>query len=175
MRLGVPLHLTVQVDKQEKIPVLFPSVCWYHPTRQDKTPRCIRLKVEVVKLDAGDYRLANYPECCIIERKGSLRELSGNLHTADYGRFRRALERLRASCSHPYLLIDESFSAMVTASRDPTECRAPEQVMDALNRELIRMRIPLLWIGGVRSTRTRTRMGDYLVRLMLAHALESLT
>lgn len=162
-----PRTLTVLIDSREKKPLCFPAVLRHYPNRGSSRAKLIPIRSFRVKLPAGDYALKGHRSCCLLERKGSIEEVASNLLTNDYARFRAALERLAASCTYPYLLIDESLARMNRSSW----VEQPDRVLQFLISETTSLGIRLLWIGGSKRPRAKTVLGATILRIMLVHAL----
>lgn len=158
----------VQVDAREQrplpiphwLPILLPG------DRTGTRTTTIELVSERVVLDAGDYRLAEAPHACIVERKGSLRELAGNCLTGDRERFRRALQRLRNDTPAPYVIVEGTPASLL---RDRTVER-PFVALDAALRTFAEFRIPVLY-HATATVGSHAALGEFVVRLLLAHAL----
>lgn len=166
-----PKRLTIVTDTREQYPLKFPSTLRYWPDRSGNST-LIQVRAARKALRSGDYRLDEYPGVRVIERKASLAELHGNLFTVDYARFHRALQRLRDSCSHPVLFLDENLAALSRPATLPNgKPLNPDLILDSLLRELNSLSIPLLTLGSARATRSRVMAGAFLLRMMLAPAL----
>lgn len=118
---------------------------------------------------AGDYALEGSKECCIVERKGSLRELASNLLGDDWARSQDAFKRLVDSTAHPYLMVECSPTDLYTRSRWVQE---PERVMDALCDLIQKLGLRLILCGKVRSANQKRVVGELMLRLMMAHAYQ---
>ncbi len=168
--MNIPDLITVEIDTREQYPVLFPATIQVpHPTRAGAMV-IVRVAVQKVKLDAGDYRLAEYPNCCVIERKASQLELFKNLEDhKDSIRQAKAFIKL-LTCEYPYLLLEVS----------PTELGASgglvqntERLIAKLCFVVVRQGFGLLWIPWGKSTaKKRRELGRVMVHLMLACAME---
>ena len=168
----VPRIITVDVDSREKYPHLFPSTILWHPDRSPHS-HLLEVRTHTCKLDAGDYRLADYPDAAGIERKGSAAELCSNLYTADYTRFLAALTRFNTAFRVPYLLLDAApadlWKPVKLGSSGPGV--SPACIWDTLCRTLAATNIRLLWAGGCKHAGPRRILGEQITRLLLAHAL----
>ena len=96
-----PIPVTVYQDDREQRPFLFPTRL--HATAVHGEKITLRVTIRKTRLVAGDYFFSR-TDMAIggrpgIERKGSWDELHQNLLTKDVERFRKALIRLRLSCS----------------------------------------------------------------------------
>jgi hypothetical protein len=126
--------------------------------------------VEKTKLDYGDYRLKEYPECCVIERKAGLLELYKNLMVYnDKVRQARSFRKLCA-CEHPYLLVEASPSELLSPNK---RIENPEIVVANLCMVIAKYGFHILWIPwGTRSPSTRRKLGTLMIHIMLACALK---
>lgn len=165
--MWTPNKLTVNIDTRENFPVLFPEYLEWYPSRRSTSPVHIPVDRRKVRLLVGDYRLAEFPKCCIIERKASASELTKNLLSTDHGRFSAAFQRLVDGCRYPYLLIDDNISRITL----PSEHAHPAAALDALFRLCATSGVRLLWVGNARTRKARRLLGATLLRLMLAHAV----
>jgi ERCC4-type nuclease len=120
-------------------------------------------------LPAGDYALEGYEDQCIVERKGSLRELANNMLSEDWERAQDAFKRLADATAHPYLMIECSAADLKTRSRWVKE---PERVVDALAALIEKLDFRLLLCGNVTSVQQKRTVGELMLRLMLAHAYQ---
>ncbi len=170
----IPKVVTVQVDSRERYPVLFPSsVRLSDPCAKNKKVT-VKLNVEVIKLDTGDYRLKEYPNCCVIERKGSQRELFKNLfNQRDMIRTAKALRRL-SGVQYPYLLLEVSPAALLNKRTAPFGLN-PETLCERLAGVITKYDLRTVWTAKSSSAPARRDLGTCLVHLMLGHALKGLT
>ena len=163
--------MAVLVDSREKFPLLFPaSVLWY-PTRAARPHYLINIVPETKRMSEGDYAMKGYEDVCLIERKGSLSELSSNLCSKDYKRAHSAFVRLTKACTHPYLLLEETPAGILptTYKHDrPT----PDRVVDAFFREVSELKIPLIFAGRARSPGHRRRLGHMVLKIMIGHVMK---
>jgi len=170
-RYKIPQEVIVEIDSREQYPVLFPSTIKIpHPERTLRRTLAIKVKTQKIKLDYGDYRLAEYPDCCVVERKASQFELLKNLlDPIDSVRQARAFRRLSA-CEHPYILIEASPSELCSRNKMVKE---PERIIAALSLVLAKYRFGVLWLPWrSRSPSTRRKTGTVLIHLMLAYAIQ---
>lgn len=117
----------------------------------------------------GDYALKGYEECCIVERKGSIRELANNMLGDDWARSQDAFKRLADATSHPYLMVECTPADLRTRSRYVQE---PERIMDALAALIERLNLRLILCGRVSSAKQKKTVGELMLRLMLAHTYQ---
>ena len=99
---------TILVDEREKKPFTFPEhiVC-LDPTKEPWAQRgvTIRLRTQKRTLKTGDYAIDG--SNCVVERKGSIDEITQNLLTQDgRRRFSDCCKRLRDTTSRPLLLLE---------------------------------------------------------------------
>jgi ERCC4-type nuclease len=157
------------LDTREKIPLLFPRhLTLLDPTKPVLYKRkvTVRLHCRRDRLETGDYVLQGHPHACIIERKGSLREVAGNTLTRDRPRLIRALDRLRAACAYPCLLLEGRPSDLSDAGRQPEEVLG----LDALQRLLTERRISLVLMPS-HTIAQRRATGEWVARLLINGAL----
>lgn len=168
-RYNIPTSITVQVDTREKYPVLFPdNILIPHPEIASKNIM-IAVLVENTKLDCGDYRLKEFPECCVIERKGSILEIYKNMmDTNDMVRQAKSFRKLSA-VEYPYLMIEASPVETVT----PTpELQMPELALHRLAVASAKYGLHLLWLPLKRhDPSVRRKVGTMMIHLMLGCAL----
>jgi len=169
-RYKIPNVITIQIDSREKIPLLFPAMLQCgHPELTYKTIP-IAVKQEVIKLDAGDYSLKEYPELCIVERKASQLELYKNLNEShDRIRQAKAFRKLTSSCKYPYILIEASPAELLS---DNPLAKQPELLCHRLGLALAKYDLRALFIPWKsRCANTRRKTGTLLLHLMLGCAL----
>lgn len=161
------MKLTVHIDTSEQVPLLFPRVLVVRPRRAySKAMRTVLVTTEQVSLKrwGADYAVAGHYEASMVERKRGMRELYKNVWTSDFGRFGKSLDRLAASCRHPYLVLEGSVAELYRDDK-----LHPGDVLSHLLRELQRRGIGFHAAGRAESTRTRRQLGDFVLRLMLGH------
>lgn len=165
-----PRTITVDMDTAEKLGhrLLFPATIKWYPDRNEESGRLITLKVHRHRLDAGDYAIKGFHNVVIVEAKRSIGEITTNLLTADFRRARQAFQRLIESTEHPYLLLDMSPAE---AFRTSAYAENPQLAFDHLSFLMADLGLGLIWAGPCRSDATRRRLGEQIVRLMLAHCL----
>jgi hypothetical protein len=169
----IPKTVTVQIDSRERYPVLFPANVRVSDPHRPGRKQLIKVKTETLKLDTGDYRLKEYPECCVIERKGAQRELFKNLfNTRDQIRTAKALRRL-SGMSYPYLLLEVSPASLLSTRTAPSGLR-PESLCERLSAVIAKYGLNTLWTGKSNSASARRDLGTVLIHLMLGYALKSL-
>lgn len=171
-RYDIPDKVTVEVDTREKFPMLFPAnIRIVHPCLQMSS---ILIKVSVTrkKLDVGDYRLAEYPTVCVVERKASQLELFKNLmESTDSIRQAKAFRRL-ATVDHPVLLVEATPSELLRVHRAKPKIVFPELIVSKLSLAVAKYGFHLFFIPWKsRSNDVRRKVGTMLVHMMLAYAL----
>lgn len=164
---GIPRRLTVLIDKREKLPILFPASIKFWPDK-GLQPEIIPVKIKEVTMDAGDYALKGHEYACIIERKGSMRELHNNLLTKDWTRCQKAFDRLAGATLNPYLLLEIPSPDFLKVTKDVPN---PERVFDLLTRLSHEFGFRLWFAGNCKHPHTRRALGEQMIRVMLAHAM----
>lgn len=160
--------IVVEIDDREKNPLLFPEQTVWSP-EPCKTRELLQIETKRVTLDAGDYRLADYPESCVIERKGSLDELAQNLLTKDRTRFANAFIRFVKACRHPVLVV-EAPASCERLKGDYQKIVVPD-VLGSLHKVMAGVpKLTTYWVGSSNSPTTRAAVGSHMVRLMMAFA-----
>lgn len=159
--------VTVMADNREKFPVTFPATLDLHTARN--VWHIVKITVKRAALKTGDYYLKDFRSTCLIERKGSMEELIACVAGNDVRRFRNQLDRLAYETVHPYLLLDISLSQLTRNSRHSTITYS--KVIDLALIECTRRKIPVIGPVTARTTNSRRKLGEYLVRLMLSHVL----
>ena len=160
----IPNQITVLIDSRERRPLLFPSwIEWYGDRTLES--RQIQVLTKVIRMPSGDYAISGYDEVCIIETKRSLRELHGNVCT-EWPRVAKALGKLSVACKYPYVVWEMSTSELLRASKHVPD---PVLVIDRWMQALTRLDLRLMWVGRHDEPGPRRKLGEQLVRLMLAH------
>jgi len=165
---------TIIQDTSEKTPLIFPShivlSVGSEPPEVLPKSQSVQLDVKVAHLPTGDYCLEGLSKTCLIERKGSLSEITSNLMSSKKERTRvlSQFDRLAAETDYPILLLEGSPTSLKTPNfRAPD----PELAFDNLIRELALRRIQwMLCPGYSRSIRAAT--GSIVAR-QLIHALSA--
>ncbi len=165
-----PKKLTVLVDSREQFPLLFPATVLYFPSRGLRPYHLIHIKTKVNRMETGDYALEGYKSTCIIERKGSQSELATNMCSKDYMRSHRAFVRLILETDHPYIVLEETPAGLFPAEH--ANRPNPDRVVDAFIREVCDLKIPLIFAGRARSPGHRRKLGHFILKIMLYHAME---
>ena len=161
----VPNKVTVEVDSREHYPLLFPANIRYF--YEDGRAKLIKIVTVRKQLKIGDYRMKEFPEGCLVERKGAARELGTNLFSRDKRRCISAIRRLAGACRRPVLLCDFSMSDLY---RDDKGLLAG-MVVSGLTRLVAEYRLTLLMLGRCKRSTARTNLGATVVHLMLAEGL----
>lgn len=165
-----PKQLTVLVDSREQFPLLFPATVLYFPSRGPRPYYLIHIKTKVERMLTGDYALEGYSSTCIIERKGAQSEISANLCSKDYKRSHDAFVRLVQETDHPYIMLEETPAGMFPPERPDRP--NPDRVVDAFIREVCDLKIPLIFAGRARTPGHRRKLGHFILKIMLYHAME---
>lgn len=168
MSASPPRNITVLIDTREKFPLLFPKTLDWHRGGRGR-PHTFLVKTKTVRLPAGDYALLGYDEA-LIERKGSLRELSNNIFSLDARRSRAAFQKLIEATENPYLLLDLTLGEMMTATEHVQDAKI---IVDALLDLTQELGLKLLIVGGCRAAGARRMLGEFVIRLLLSHAMAS--
>ncbi len=162
------MKATVIVDRNEQKPLRFSKTLkWYR--NRDSVGQIVVVGTQRKVLSTGDYCLKGFEECCIIERKGSLQELSANLLGEDYVRAMTAFKRLSDATEHPYLLVECTTTDLRTPTRWVHE---PARVVDSLCSLMERLKLRLILCGKCVTVKQKRTVGDLMLRLMLAHAYQ---
>ena len=155
------MNLLLLVDTREQNPLLFPKTVTYH---ESGTIRRASVVVQKSKLSYGDYALENFRSACVIERKGSIMEVTSNCLTKDRARFEAALTRLATSCSHPVLFFEGDTRSLL---RGTTRSDAAEFATDCLLQLLLQHKVQLLCCKTA-SFDDRRLAGELVLRTLLA-------
>lgn len=170
-RYKIPNVITVQKDTREQIPLLFPDMIMIGHPELTHLSLPIAVKQEKTKLDFGDYRLAEYPTICVIERKASQLEIYKNMNESlDRIRQAKAFRRLSTGCKYPYLLVEASAGELLSSN---SLVKQPELVCHRLALALAKYNLRLLFIPWKsRSLDVRRKVGTLALHLMLGCALQ---
>lgn len=162
-----PRTVTVQVDTREQRPLLFPRLIgWVQPNARGRD--IIKVKTEIIKLDAGDYRLKHSKTTCIIERKASLRELQKNFTGKDRPRQLAALDKLADAAQHFVVLVETTPRGLVAPNKD---CDHPEYALCPFLRQITNRGGSLIISGTTSPTPSNRRYaGELALRILLAYA-----
>ena len=170
--INLPKQLTIQVDTREKYPLPFPSNIRIPDPTDARRSTLINIITQSIKLDTGDYRLAEYPDVCVIERKASQLELAKNLLNAtDSRRQAKAFARL-SQCQYPYILLEVAPQQFFTPKSwsVPIEI-VPEVLIHRFMQVIHRYGFHLIWVSPSSSISTRRNLGMTLLHIMVGHAL----
>ena len=169
-RYGLPTKVTVEVDTREQYPIRFPAtIRVVHPERP-RERLLVKVKTQKVALDCGDYRLAEYPTGCVVERKAGQRELWKNLfNPKDMVRQAKSFRKL-AAVECPYLLVELTPAEIL---RKNPYIPDTEALLSRLGTVIAKYGFQVLWIPWRtrRGTNRRLELGTFLVHLMLTHGL----
>jgi len=171
-RYKIPNVVTPQIDTREQYPMLFPNMIRIgHPELTYKSIP-IAVQTERTKLDFGDYRLKEFPNLCVFERKASQLEIYKNLQDShDRIRQAKAFRRLSTSCKYPYILVEASAGELFSTN---SKVKNPELVVHRMALAIAKYNLRLLFIPWKsRNADTRRKVGTLMVHLMLGCALQS--
>jgi hypothetical protein len=131
----------------------------------------IAVKEERIALPFGDYRLAEYPDMAVIERKASQLEIYKNMNESlDRIRQAKAFRKLTSGCKYPYLMVEASASELL--SENP-RVKQPELVVHRLALAIAKYDLRLLFIPWkAHNPATRRKVGTFILHLMLGHVLQ---
>lgn len=169
-RFNLPSSVVVEVDSREQYPIKFPATLRIVHPEQPRKQLLVKVEVRKKALPYGDYRLAEYPECCVIERKAGQRELYKNIfNPKDAVRQAKSFRKL-SQCEFPYLLIELTPAQILR--RNP-HIPDTEILLNRLGLVLAKYGFHVLWIPWrSRSKTARTQLGMFLAHLMLTCALK---
>jgi hypothetical protein len=169
--IEIPKTLTIQIDDREKYPLLFPDyITIDHPYQLGGQTK-IRITTQPHRLNAGDYRLLEYPDCCIVERKGSQSEVIKNLfNPSDSVRQGKALLKLVKACTHPVLLLEVSPSKLLSPSGFMVGWE-PDVLIHRITKIIANYNLQVLWLPQPASPSARRHLGTTILHLMLTYAL----
>jgi ERCC4-type nuclease len=171
-RYSIPDKVTVQVDTREKYPMVFPkTIKVAHPILQYGSV-LVKVETEKKKLDIGDYRLAEYPDCCVIERKASQLELFKNLtESRDSIRQAKAFRKL-ATVEYPVLLVEATPAELLRVHKKPPYIKTPELIVSKLSKAVAKYGFHLFFMPWrCHNIDTRRKVGTMLVHMMLMYAI----
>jgi hypothetical protein len=162
----IPNEITILIDSREKHKLLFPSWITLYFDRIGKI-QPVHIETKVSRMVAGDYAIEGYEDVCLIETKRSLRELHSNIGPGSWPRVCKALKRL-SKCQYPYLVLEMTPSELFQKS---IHVENPELVFDRWMRIVAQFDLHLMIVGGSKMPGPRRKLGEQLVRLMIAHVL----
>jgi ERCC4-type nuclease len=170
-RYGIPNEVTVQIDTREQIQLLFPAIVKIGHPELTHLEIPVAVETEKVKLEMGDYRLKEFPNHCIIERKATQLELYKNLNDSnDRIRQAKAFRKLKANCKHPCLLIEASPAALLA---NGPNVKHPELVAHRLTLAIAKYGFQALFIPWkARNPDVRRKIGTMMIHLMLGFVLQ---
>lgn len=168
-RFNIPSSIVVEVDSREQYPVKFPATLRIVHPEQPKKRLLIKVKTRKKALPYGDYRLAAYPECCVIERKAGQRELYKNIfNPRDAVRQAKSFRKL-SQCEFPYLLIELTPAEILQQNPHIPDT---EILLNRLSMVFVKYGFHILWIPWRSRKKTgRRQLGTFLAHLMLMSAL----
>lgn len=119
-------------------------------------------------MKTGDYALLDHEKCCLVERKGSLREVAGNCLTKDgIRRFTSQIDRLKEEAEKPILLLEGS---PIDLQRPTKYVPEPGLALDSFQRILFERQVPLVLLPSSTTT-ARRAVGEWVARLLINGAL----
>lgn len=158
-------------DTREKKPLIFPeTLSLLDDTKPSyyRIPIRVRLRVEDFALKTGDYALLEHEECCLVERKGSLREIANNCLTKDgRRRFVSQVDRLKEECKNPILMLEGTPMDLQRATKHVPE---PGLALDAFQRILFERQVTLVLLPSA-TVSARRAVGEWVARLLINGAL----
>jgi hypothetical protein len=164
----IPSQVTVEIDTRERLPLLFPAnvTVW-----DGDRPKLVTVNTLRSTLNAGDYRLLEAPNLCVVERKGAASELYKNLlDSKDGARQARAFGRLRDSSRFPFLLVQMGASGLLTKTAHVPE---PERMLQCLARCLARYGLQFLLVPQTSTSASLRVTGSLVLHLMIGYLLQS--
>ena len=163
--------ITVLIDTREKYPLFFPTHIVCEKLKGGKVTKVLLpVKTKKQKLDYGDYALEGLENCCVVERKGSIREIDKNLYDyKDAIRTGKAFRRLVDNCSFPYLLLEFTPSTLI---RSTTKQECHDGLAHRLSTVIARFNLRTLWVSKPTTPNSRRYLGAALLHIMVAHATE---
>ena len=180
MPRSLPRKLTLEIDNREKKPLIFPKNIFVPATPGGRKRRPIEISPISIRLPTGDYRLKDYPDLCIIERKAGQDELITNLTTKDYKRFYNMLKRLSKEAQYPVLLVEATPNMLAATPKNYNNplrgvCELDSSFMlHKLALLLSEFRVSLMLAGQSRSIAQRRNLGKFVAHLLVGTAFPSL-
>jgi hypothetical protein len=161
---GVKKEYTILVDEREKKPLTFPEyiVC-LNPGKDPchQTGTTVRLITQKRTMKTGDYKIDGHP--ALLERKGSISEISQNLLTSEgRRRFTECCRRLRDESPCPAVMLEGLVIMPEVIAGKPH----PGLAIDALLRILNEYRIQLL-VLPTSTAGQRRAAGEWTARWLI--------
>jgi len=167
----LPNEIVIVADTRERYPLLFPKTiaCWELGKR-----KIVKVKKKKEKLETGDYLLENYSHLGIVERKGSVSEISSNLFSSDSARQLRAFSRLQKTCKYPILFLEMNPYQLL---KGPYHMPGVDSsiLLSKLMVVLSRYYFHLLWFPWAKSTTGRLLAGEVILHLLLSYVVAEAT
>lgn len=164
----IPSALTVQIDTREKYPLLFPSNIYVEDPSKANVPVLVSIATEHLALKTGDYRLKEYPDSCVVERKASQQELIKNLfNTKDFARQSASFARLASCCTHPILLLETTPLELASSKYIDN----PDRLLNRITRVSNYYGFQLFFAGRSSSATGRRALGSFLLHTMVGYSL----
>lgn len=159
---------TVVVDGNEQIPLPIPShlVVW-----KGNKATTVKLEKEIRRIGEGDYFIEGYEKRVLVERKYNIRELWQNVISKDRDRFIRALDRLAAACTRPYMLIEGSPYDLLGREGFHVNNTDTSVILSRLTQDIHARRINVVFMSTGTGIQ-RTRAGEFLCHLLMAGVFE---
>ena len=149
--------LTVVVDSREKKALVFPKSVMVYDSLCGR-PRRLLVSTVREKMEAGDYMLRGYEDVVRVERKGSYREVEGNMLTRDIERQVRAFKKLEGASVFKGLFL---------------ETRGTDEAMSLMLQLVKQFGVDVLWMPTGRSAGVKMEAGamvlQYMVSCVLTH------
>ena len=162
-------------DNREKKPLIFPRslVTLVRPKPLTFTTVLLGLRKERLDkyhadMKKGDYYLEGFPHCTVIERKGSIDEVTTNVFTTHRRKlFIEELAYLRDRCADPILLFEGSTQTVITQGFSKTPAGvAFDGLLDLLHEYKMRW-----FLLPSDSKGSRLATGEVAARLLLRGAI----
>ena len=181
-----PASICVLVDDREKKPIpfppslthvepgsfLLPRTVTHYNKEESPHPHLVEIAQRTVHFPSrgleGDYCLKGFEKDCMIERKGSMNELGGNMLTKDFHRQDKAFRRLVSSTFRPIVYLDFPFTERYVT---PDRRDRTEECLSQFFNVTAQYGIQIFGGHGFREKRTRYRAGTFVALLLLSYAL----
>ena len=169
-KYSIPTTITVQIDSREKNPVPFPAAIKIVNPEKRGERMLVKVQTEKLPLPCGDYRLKEYPDCCVVERKGGQRELFKNMfNPLDSVRQAKSFRKL-AACEYPYVVVELQPEEIMRKSQHVPDTEA---LVHRMTMAFVKYGFHVLWIPWrKRKSSGRYDLGMLLTHLMLGCALK---
>lgn len=165
MRQQLPTSLTLQIDTREQEPFSFPDYLTLHVRHRGSG--LVRINKVRTKLEAGDYRFAEYPHVGV-ERKRDIDEVYKNCTGYDWRRFRLGMERFKAAYKHRFLALPQPPHLLL---RDTIRTPDAEKATDFLLGACITAGVHVILLPSGTGESQRVKAGELVLRTMFAAAV----